>query len=85
MRYLEHFVFGRNVYLPSNKDKDFVYFIISVHVRNVYYSECDDKVVAYFCWQRHGVAMPLHPGGVLIINLFRPHSVPSRCYDDDMF
>ena len=86
MRYLEHFVFGRNVYLPSLKDKDFVYFIISVNVRNVYYSECDDKGMAYFCCQRHGVAMPLHPGDVLIINPLRPHSVPSRCYEsDDVF
>ena len=86
MRYLEHFVFGRNVYLPSIKDKDFVYFIISVHVRNVYYSEHDDKVVVYFCCERHGVAMPLRPGDVLIINPLRPYSVPSRCYEsDDVF
>ena len=75
------FAFGRNVYLPSHKDKDFTYSIISVHVRDGYYSEADNNVVAYFCFPRLGVAVPLRPGDVLIINPLEPHSVSSRCYE----
>ena len=80
------FAFGRNVYLPSHKDEDFTYSIISVHVRDGYYSEADDKVVAYFCFPRLGVAVPLRPGDVLLINPLEPHSVSSRCYElDEVF
>ena len=77
------FAFGRNVYLPSHQDKDFVYSIISVHVRDGYYLNEDMKVVAYFCFPRLGVAVPLRPGDVLIINTLEPHSVSSRCYESD--
>jgi hypothetical protein len=77
------FAFGRNVYLPSHQDKDFVYSIISVHVRDGYYLKEDMKVVAYFCFPRLGVAVPLRPGDVLIINPLEPHSVSSRCYESD--
>jgi hypothetical protein len=77
------FAFGRNVYLPSHQDKDFVYSIVSVHVRDGYYLKEDTKVVAYFGFPRLGVAVPLRPGDVLIINPLEPHSVSSRCYESD--
>ena len=77
------FVFGRNVYLPSHQDKDFVYSIVSVHIWDGYYLKEDMKVVTYFGFQRLGVAVPLRPGDVLIINPLEPHSVSSRCYESD--
>ena len=60
-----------------------MYSIISVHVRDGYYLKEDMKVVAYFCFPRLGVAVPLRPGDVLIINPLEPHSVSSRCYESD--
>ena len=62
------FAFGRNVYLPSHRDKDFTYSIISVHLRDSIYHEADKRIVAYFGFPRLGVAIPLRPGDVLIIN-----------------
>ena len=43
----------------------------------------DNNVVAYFGFPRLGVAIPLRPGDVLIINPLEPHSVSSRCYEFD--
>jgi hypothetical protein len=60
------FAFGRNVYLPSHQDKDFVYSIFSVHVWDGYNVKEDTKVVTYFGFPRLGVAVPLRPGDVLI-------------------
>ena len=77
------FAFGRNVYLPSHVDEDFTYSIISVHVRDGYYMNGDNNVVAYFGFPRLGVAIPLCPGDVLIINPLEQHSVSSRCYESD--
>ena len=77
------FAFGRNVYLPSHRDKDFTYSIISVHLRDSIYHEADKRIVAYFGFPRLGVAIPLRPGDVLIINHLEPHSVSSRCYESD--
>ena len=36
-----------------------------------------------FGFPRLGVAVPLRPGDVLIINPLEPHSVSSRCYESD--
>ena len=77
------FAFGRNVYLPSHRDKDFTYSIISVHVRDFIYDEADTRIVAYFGFPRLGVAIPLRPGDVLIISPLEPHSISSRCYESD--
>eukprot|EP00956_Cyclotella_meneghiniana_P006140 scaffold8004_cov60-Cyclotella_meneghiniana.AAC.1 len=77
------FAFGRNVYLASHQDRDFTYSIITVHVRNRKYLETDDQPVVYFGFPRLGVAIPLRPGDVLLINPLEPHSVSSRCYETD--
>ena len=77
------FAFGRNVFLPAHKDKDFTYSIISVHLRGCTYRETGQSIVVYFCFPRLGTAIPLRPGDVLIINPLEPHSISSRCYESD--
>ena len=77
------FAFGRNVYLPTHVDRDFTYSIISVHTRGGFYSSDCDGIVAYFCFPRLGVAVPLRPGDVLLINPLEPHSISSRRYESD--
>ena len=77
------FAFGRNVYLPAHKDKDFTFSIISVHARDGCYCETDTRIVAYFGFPRLGVAIPLRLGDVLIFNPLESHCVSSRCYESD--
>ena len=43
----------------------------------------DDAVVAYFCFPTLGVAVPLRPGDFLLFNALIPHSVSSRCRQND--
>lgn len=76
--------FGRNIYLPAHSDDDFTYSVVSVHKRLDVYT-CADEVIAYFCFPRLGVAVPLKPGDAIIFNPREPHCVSSRCnWEDDV-
>ena len=42
-----------------------------------------DRVVAYFCFPRTGVAVALRPGDILVFNPTEPHAISSRCNVND--
>ena len=42
-----------------------------------------DRVVAYFCFPRLGIAVALRPGDLLTFNALEPHAVSSRCHKSD--
>jgi len=77
--------FGMNVHLRAHVDHDFTYLIIQAHVDGVVYG-LNDPVLCYFCFPAHGIAVPLRPGDVLLINALEYHCVSSRCRRDvDVF
>ncbi len=77
--------FGMNVYLRAHIDHDFTYSVIQAHVERPVYG-VKDEVVCYFCFPKHGIAVPLRPGDFLLINALEYHCVSSRCRsDDDVF
>ena len=73
---------GRNVYLSSHKDKDFTYSAITIHIKDCEY-DLDNRVVAYFCFRKLGIAVPLRPGDVLFFNPQDEHCISSRCHPED--
>jgi hypothetical protein len=76
--------FGVNVFLRAHMDQDFTYSVIQAHVREKY--DVNDAVVCYFCFPALGVAVPLRPGDMLLINALEYHCVSSRCTSDkDVF
>ena len=77
--------FGVNVHLSSHIDLDYTYSVTSVHLLNHQYS-MQDKIVAYFCFPRLGLAVALRPGDLLLFNPSEPHAISSRVeYDDTLF
>ena len=72
---------GVNVYLNVHDDLDFTYCATTVQMKKQY--TLDDDVVAYFCFPRLGIAVPLRPGDVLFFNPNEPHCVSSRCNNSD--
>ena len=73
---------GRNVYLNSHTDQDFTFSAITIHLKNCEYN-LSNRVVAYFCFRRLGIAVPLRPGDVLFFNPQEEHCVSSRCHSED--
>ena len=74
--------FGVNVHLSCHTDQDYTYSVVSIHLYEHQYS-LDDRIVAYFCFPRLGIAVALRPGDILIFNPSEPHAVSSRCRTDD--
>ena len=74
--------FGMNIHLSCHTDQDYTYSIVSVHVGSRQYN-FDDRIVAYFCFPRLGIAVALRPGDLLVFNPSEPHAVSSRCDVDD--
>jgi len=72
---------GENVFLSGHQDHDFFYSATTIHMRRGY--SLEDEVVAYFCFLRIGLAIPLRPGDVLLFNPMEPHCVSSRCRNED--
>ena len=44
----------------------------------------DDCVVAYFCFPRLGLAVPMCPGDAITFNSQEPHCLSSRCHEPDI-
>ena len=42
-----------------------------------------DRVVAYFCFPRLGIAVALRPGDLLTCNALEPYAISSRCHKSD--
>ena len=40
-------------------------------------------MIAYFCFPRLGLAVPMRPGDVLVFNSREPHCLSSRCHESD--
>ena len=77
--------FGMNVFLRAHVDHDFTYSVIQAHVEGMEYG-VDDRTVCYFCFPKHGIAVPLRPGDFLLVNALEYHCVSSRCRRDvDVF
>ena len=72
---------GVNVYLNVHQDLDFTYCALSIQMKKEY--TLIDDVVAYFCFPRLGIAVPIKPGDVLFFNPQEPHCVSSRCTHSD--
>ena len=74
--------FGENVFLECHDDEDFARSIVMVQMDN---HQCGpkDRVVAYFCFPRLGIAVALRPGDLLIFNALEPHAISSRCHKSD--
>ena len=69
------FAVGKNVYLSCHIDDDFTYSCTTLL--------CSDEskkgeILAYFCFPRLGIAVPLRPGDTLFFNAREPHMVSSR-------
>lgn len=73
---------GVNVCLESHVDCDFALSVLCIHKLGPAYQP-DDEVVAYFCFPKLGVAVPLRPGDVLFFNPNEPHCVSTRCRKSD--
>jgi hypothetical protein len=73
---------GKNVHLRCHIDDDFTYSVASIHLPDHKYTP-QDKILAYFCFPRLGIAVPLRPGDILIFNPSEPHALSSRHDADD--
>ena len=82
-RFYSSVAFGKNIYLPAHKDQDFTFSITSIHKRSANY-DMDDSVLAYFCFPKISVAIPMKPGDVIIFNPQEYHCVSSRSNEDDV-
>ena len=77
--------FGYQVHNAIHTDEDFTRSVVTVHVDNLQYRYMN-RVVAYFCFPRIGIAVALRPGDIIIFNAQEPHAVSSRCrFDDNVF
>ena len=77
--------FGINIHLSSHIDEDYTWSVVSVHLYDHEYKP-HDRVVAYFCFPRIGVAVALRPGDILVFNPTEPHAISSRCnVNDNMY
>jgi len=74
--------FGINVHLSCHKDHDYTWSVVSVHLHGYQY-RLVDRIVAYFCFPRLGIAVALRPGDLLVFNPTEPHAISSRCNSDD--
>ena len=77
--------FGYQVHNAIHTDDDYSRSVVTVHVNNLHYRYMN-RVVAYFCFPRIGIAVALRPGDIIIFNAQEPHAVSSRCrFDDNVF
>jgi hypothetical protein len=70
---------GTNKYLKNHQDKDYAYSMVTVLAKGAC-KENDTRVLAYFCFPRLGIAVPLCSGDVLMFNPQEPHCLSSRCH-----
>ena len=73
---------GEDVHLPCHTDVDFSYSVVAVHMDGCSYLY-KDRIVAFFCFPRWGMAVALRCGDVLIFNPLEPHAISSRCRNDE--
>ena len=77
--------FGYQVHNAIHTDDDYSHTVVTVHVDNLHYRYLN-RVVAYFCFPRIGIAVALRSGDIIIFNAQEPHAVSSRCrFDDNVF
>ena len=55
---------------------------MSLHLLGYQY-KLIDGIIAYFCFPRLGVAVPLRPGDILVFNPTEPHATSSRCNSEN--
>ena len=74
--------FGENVFLECHTDHDFARSTVMVQMNN---HQCGpkDRVVAYICFPRLGIAVALRLGDLLTCNVLEPHAISSRCHKND--
>ena len=74
--------FGENMFLECHTDHDFARSTVMVQMDN---HKCGpkDRVVAYFCFPRLGIAVALCPGDLLTFNALETHAISSRCHKSD--
>ena len=70
--------YTKNVHVSCHTDVDFTQSVITCYKKG-HVCECNDNVVAYFCFPRIGMAVALRPGDILVFNPREYHSVSSRC------
>lgn len=75
------FASGINVYLNAHPDADFTYCCSVVHMKEEY--KLEQRVVAYFCFPRLGIAVPLRPGEMIFFNPSEEHCISSRVDNND--
>ena len=75
--------FGANVHISCHTDSDFMYSVVSAHLRE-HKNQLNDRILVYFCFPRLGTAIPLRSGDLLVFNPSEPHAVSSRCRNDDL-
>ncbi len=81
--YFSGIAFGTNVFLHCHTDADFTMSITQVFLKGRSKHHLNDDVVAYFCFPKLGVAVPLRPGDYLIFNALIPHCISSCSKLDD--
>ena len=73
----------RNGTLPTHTDFDYDASAAMV-LKEGHTCALVDEVVAYFCFPRLGLAVPMCPGDVLVFNSQEPHCLSSRTNKDDV-
>ena len=74
---------GKNATLSSHIDKDFIYSLVTVLLKDYDPVKDHDRVLAYFTFPGANVSVPLRHGSVLIFNPLYRHSVSCRTSEDD--
>jgi hypothetical protein len=82
-KYFGGMAFGPNMFLRCHMDKDFMWSVATVLVKNVDAYMVDDDIVVYFCFPTLGVVVPLRPGDYLPFDATIPHCISSRCHYSD--
>ena len=73
----------RNGSFPTHQDGDYSPSALMV-LKDGHTCTLHDEVVAYFCFPRLGLAVPMCPGDVLVFNSQEPHCLSSRTNKDDV-
>jgi hypothetical protein len=56
--------------------------IVQVHLDEIMYQN-NDRIVCFFAFPQIGIAVPLQPGDILMVNSQEPHCIFLHCNKDD--
>ena len=71
-----------NVKIGVHDDNDSTHSTVVI-LKKDYVCTPGDRVIAYFCFPRLGLAVPMRPGDVLVFNSREPHCLSSRSHESD--